>query len=43
LAKDAVAKAITAGNERSISPVITIRVNGIAIKAKSGVLEAKAR
>ena len=36
-------KAIMDGKERSISPVITTNVSGIAISAKIGVEDAKAK
>jgi len=36
-------KAIIDGKERSISPVITTNVSGIAISAKIGVEDAKAK
>ena len=40
--KIVIPKAMTEGNERSISPVMTTRVRGIAISAKYGVLDMKA-
>jgi hypothetical protein len=43
LAKAAVARAMIEGKERSISPVITISVSGIAMSANIGVVDAKAR
>ncbi|CAB4774578.1 unannotated protein [freshwater metagenome] len=36
-------KAIMDGKERSISPVMTTKVSGIAISAKIGVEDAKAK
>jgi hypothetical protein len=34
-------KAMTDGNERSISPVMTTRVSGMAMRAKNGVVDMK--
>ena len=42
-AKAHVDSAIIEGNERSISPVITTSVNGIAINANIGVVAANAK